>query len=74
MAVESINYKYEIQRGLETAFIDQTVNANPVYCPEFISNDPDQGKRVLTSIERELVWCEEFSICVAFVTLDGVTP
>lgn len=74
MAVESINYKYEIQRGLETAFIDQTVNANPVYCPEFISNDPDQGKRVLTSIERELLCCEEFSICVAFVTLDGVTP
>lgn len=29
----------ELSRGLETAFIDNTINSNLAYQPEFVSND-----------------------------------
>ena len=65
---------YELKRGLETAFIDRTINSNLAYRPEFVSNNYKQGKRVISSIEQELMNCEEFFISVAFITLGGITP
>lgn len=64
----------ELRSGLETAFINQNVNSNLAYRPEFVSNDYRQGKRVISSIEQELLNCEEFFISVAFITLGGITP
>lgn len=64
----------ELREGLETAFINQCINSNLAYRPEFVSNDHKQGKRVLSSIEQELMNCEEFFISVAFITLGGITP
>lgn len=69
-----MNHIHDLQRGLETAFINQITNSNLAYRPEFISNDSKQGKRVLSSIEQELSNCEEFYISVAFITLGGITP
>ncbi len=40
----------------------------------FISNNPEEGKKVISSVEDELLRCEEFQISVAFITLGGVTP
>lgn len=65
---------FELRRGLETAFIDQYINSNLAYRPEFVFNDYKRGKRVLSSIEQELMNCEEFCISVAFITLGGITP
>lgn len=65
---------YELKSGLETAFIDRTMNSNLAYRPEFVSNNHKQGKRVISSIEQELMNCEEFFISVAFITLGGITP
>ncbi len=65
---------YELQRGLETAFINQNVNSNLAFRPEFVSNDSKRGKRVISSIEQELMNCGEFLISVAFITLGGITP
>lgn len=64
----------ELQSGLETAFVDQSIQSNLAYRPEFVSNDYKQGKRVISSIEQELMNCEEFFISVAFITLGGITP
>ena len=64
----------ELRNGLETAFINQNQNSSLAYRPEFISNDRRQGKGVLSSIEQELLDCEEFFISVAFITLGGITP
>ncbi|MCC8163958.1 MAG: DEAD/DEAH box helicase, partial [Lachnospiraceae bacterium] len=64
----------DLQSGFETAFIDQRVNSNLAYRPEFISNDDSQGKRVISSLEQELLRCDEFCISVAFITLGGITP
>ena len=64
----------ELQSGLKTAFIDQNINSNLAWRPEFVSNDSKQGKRVISSIEQELMNCEKFFISVAFITLGGITP
>lgn len=68
-----INMK-DLQSGLETAFIDYRTHSNLACRPEFVSNDSDRGKRVISSIEEELLNCDEFSISVAFITLGGITP
>ena len=64
----------ELQQGFTTAFIDAGVSSNLAYKPQFISNNYKEGRRVLSSIEEELLQCEEFSISVAFITKGGITP
>lgn len=64
----------QIQQGLGTAFIDAETMSNLAYRPQFISNNYKQGRKVLASIEEELVKCDEFSISVAFITMSGITP
>ena len=48
--------------------------ANLAYKPAFVSNNPEEGKKVISSVEDELLRCEEFQISVAFITMGGVTP
>ena len=76
--VESNNYFRnnitELQNGFETAFINAENSSNLAYRPQFISNNYKEGKKVLSSIEEELLACQEFSISVAFITMSGITP
>ena len=51
----------ELRNGFETAYIDKTSTSNLAYKPQFISNDYKQGKKVLSSIEDELMTCDQFS-------------
>ena len=64
----------ELQNGLRAAYIDGSVAANLAYKPGFVSNNPEDGKKVISSIEEELLRCEQFQISVAFITMGGVTP
>ena len=64
----------ELRSGFETAYIDGTLASNLAYKPQFISNNYKQGKKVLSSIEDELLLCDQFQISVAFVTMGGITP
>lgn len=64
----------ELSRGLETAFIDNTINSNLAYQPEFVSNDYKRGKKVQANIEQELRNCDEFCMSVAFITDSGIAP
>lgn len=64
----------QLQQGLHTAFIDATNSSNLAYRPQFISNNYKEGRKVLSSIEDELLACQEFSISVAFITMGGITP
>ena len=64
----------EMRSGFETAYIDGTIASNLAYKPQFISNNYKQGKKVLSSIEDELVACDGFQISVAFITMGGITP
>ena len=63
-----------IKQGLETAYINGTLAANQEYKPSFVSNNPEKGKKVISSIEGELQDCERFQISVAFITMGGITP
>lgn len=64
----------ELRLGFETAYIDGSVASNNLYCPQFVSNNYKTGKKVLSSIEDELLRCDRFQISVAFITMSGITP
>src|SRR5699024_11573090 len=64
----------QMQDGFNTAYIDKAYSSNLAYKPQFISNNYKEGRKVLSSIESELLSCKEFFISVAFITMDGVTP
>ena len=64
----------ELKSGLNAAYINGSVAANLAYKPAFVSNNPDDGKKVISSVEDELLRCDQFQISVAFITIGGVTP
>ncbi len=64
----------EIRSGFETAYIDSSVVSNESLRPQFVSNNYREGKKVISSIEDELLVCDEFMISVAFITMGGITP
>ena len=64
----------DITQGLTTAFIDHAVSSNLAYRPQFVSNNYKEGRKVISSIEDELLSCEQFAISVAFITMSGITP
>ncbi len=73
-----MNYKSReenlIKEGCVTAYIDKVYPSNLAYKPQFISNNYKEGRKVISSIEDELLSCEEFFISVAFITMGGITP
>lgn len=68
-----MNYQ-NIQSGLSTAFLDKNISSNVLYRPQFILNDYKNGRKVLSTIEDELLHCDSFLISVAFITMGGITP
>lgn len=64
----------ELRAGLETGFINSGYNSSLAYQPQLLSNNHKEGKKVLSSIEDELMACDKFQISVAFITMGGITP
>lgn len=64
----------ELCSGFETAYIDGNVASSMAYKPQFLSNNYKEGKKVISSIEDELLACDQFQISVAFITMGGITP
>lgn len=65
-------FKSALTESLKTGFIDQVIASNKDYRPQLLVNDKVAGKKVLTTIERELKRCDEFWFSVAFVTTSGL--
>lgn len=63
-----------MRSGFNTAFIDGSLASEIQYRPQFISNNYKEGKKVISSIEDELLRCDKFQISVAFITMGGITP
>ena len=63
-----------LQEGLKTAFLDQTNQSNLAYKPQFLTNNYQEGQKLLSTLEEELRTCESFATSVAFITLGGITP
>ena len=68
-----MNYN-ELRTGFETAYIDGSVASTLALRPQFVSNNYKEGKKVISSIEDELLACDSFQISVAFITSGGITP
>ncbi len=68
---EKIN---SIRQGYYSAFIDGSTTSSLAFKPEFVSNNYREGKKVISTVEAELLHCEEFCISVAFITMGGITP
>ncbi|MEB8328653.1 DEAD/DEAH box helicase [Flavobacteriaceae bacterium KMM 6897] len=67
-----MNQKNALTHSLHTGFIDHHFQSNIEYRPKIINNDYKEGKKVLTTIIRELETCEEFWFSVAFITTGGL--
>lgn len=63
-----------IYEGIETAFINSNNQSNVAFKPEFISNDYKEGRKVISTLEDELLKCDKFDISVAFITDGGIAP
>ena len=48
----------ELQNGLNAAYINGSVAVNLAYKPAFVSNNPEEGKKVISSVEDELLRCD----------------
>ena len=64
----------QLSDGLQTAFLNDAHDSAQEFRPELISNDHIQGKKVLVSLEQELLRCDSFGMSVAFITKSGITP
>ena len=58
-----------LRMGFETAYIDSRISSNIAFKPQFVSNNHQEGKKVISSIEDELLSCDKFQISVAFITM-----
>lgn len=74
MVINMGNKIEAIRSGFNTAFIDGSLASDIQYRPQFISNNYKEGKKVISSIEDELLRCDKFQISVAFITMGGITP
>ena len=58
-----------LQNGLSAAYINGSVASNQAYKPAFVSNNPEEGKKVISFVEDELLRCDQFQISVVFITM-----
>ena len=64
----------QMKNAFETSFINKNTMSNLAYKSHLVSNNYKEGKKVLSSIEDELLKCDEFYFSVAFITMGGLTP
>ena len=67
-----MDIRQALSNSIQTGFVDQLIQSNKAYRPELLTNNPEQGKKVLSTIVRELEQCDEFWFSVAFVTTSGI--
>jgi superfamily II DNA or RNA helicase/HKD family nuclease len=60
------------QQSLIKGYLSENTDAGVEFLPEFLTNDPSQYRKILTTILHELKSCDEFCISVAFITTSGV--
>ncbi len=68
--------KNELLQSLNTGFIDRSIHSKNEFLPQLLVNNKYQGKKVLTTILKELKELkgdDEFWFSVAFITTSGVS-
>jgi superfamily II DNA or RNA helicase len=67
-----MDFLERLSESFKTGFIDHRVASEREFRPELVTNDKKAGKKVLTTILRELESCDEYWFSIAFVTTSGV--
>ena len=49
-----------LRTALETAYINGATASSLAYRPQFVSNNHKEGKTVLSSVQAELLACDQF--------------
>ena len=62
----------KLEQSLQSGFINHILPSYSEYLPQFLVNDKIEGKKILSTIIKELNKCDEFWFSVAFVTTSGV--
>lgn len=63
-----------IDAGLRHAFLNKEVSVNREFYPSLLTNNFKKGKKVLTTLEKQLKECDSFEFSVAFITMSGIEP
>ena len=63
----------ELGKSLQTGFVDRSIHSKKEYCPSLLTNNKKTGRKILTTINKHLLKCDEFWFSVAFVTTSGVS-
>ncbi len=66
------DFKNDLKDSIFTGFIDITHESNESLQPSLILNDKIRQLKVLTTIKKNLIECEEFFISTAFLRKSGV--
>lgn len=64
----------QLRSGLECGFIDHTAEAQEEFIPQLITNNPENGEKVISSLSQEMNSCDRFAFSVAFISYSGVNP
>ncbi len=62
----------ELLHSIQTGFVDKSIHSKREYRPQLLVNDKVAGKKILSTLDRELKYCDEFWLSVAFVTTSGL--
>lgn len=66
------NTNDEFFNNLKAGFADNSLDTTGAFIPRLLTNDKNEGIKVLSSIINELNKCEEFWFSVAFLTNSGL--
>ncbi|KAA9131546.1 DEAD/DEAH box helicase [Marinihelvus fidelis] len=59
-------------QNLANGFVDRRRDSSREFLPRLLTNNREESRKVLTSLERQLVRCKSFQFSVAFITTSGV--
>lgn len=64
--------KTELTNSILTSLIDKDFASNEQYRPKLLVNNSKTGLKILSTLQDELMECEEFAISVAFINWGGI--
>lgn len=74
MGTAESEFENQLIDGARTALLDRDHSSDERFQPRVVVNSKEQGSNLLSILKRELLQCESFDLCVAFVAESGLQP
>ncbi len=72
--MNKLDFQSQVIAGAKTAFVDSSSPSDEEVRPNILVNSKVRGDSLLAIIKRELLACDSFDLCVAFVAESGLQP